>query len=488
MSGFSPFDERFINKYPERPQSGQGHEWMRNEGWTLTRLTGRWLACLSAMPVLLLLYLCMAVTAHADATTTSDSNGMTALRLGTVSVDGQQALRLVVETNTPATVKMSLLSAPYRLVIDMRDVAWQIDSLPKKGRLDRSPATAYRFGQPEPGIGRLVIELDSPSAPFRAFALPPNKGGHRLVIDMADNGRTAFQVAAAALRDSKPIQFGGADLTNDQRAADAETKMVASAITPPVPKPKQAKPTVRVTPAVAVPTPLKRPNRWVVFIDAGHGGKDPGAIGRAGTKEKDITLAAAIELARQLQATGQIRAVLSRRDDRYLKLRQRIKLARVQNADLFVSLHADSAASKSARGMSVFTLSETASDKEAAALARNENKADLIGGPDLRVEDPEAANELLRMFQRESMNQSTHFAGKILQEIRDMPGGDKRGHRFAGFAVLKAPDMPSVLVEMGFLSNREDESNLNREHYRRKLAGRLTDAIVKYLEEFGPEI
>ena len=139
---------------------------MRNEGWTLTRLTGRCLACLSAMLVLLLLHLCMAVTAHADATTTntSDSNGLTALRLGTVSVDGQQALRLVVETNTPATVKMSLLSAPYRLVIDMRDVGWQIDSLPKKGRLDRSPATAYRFGQPEPGIGRLVIELDSPSA------------------------------------------------------------------------------------------------------------------------------------------------------------------------------------------------------------------------------------------------------------------------------------------------------------------------------------
>ena len=176
------------------------------------------------------------------------------------------------------------------------------------------------------------------------------------------------------------------------------------------------------------------------------------------------------------------------RDDKYLKLRQRIKLARAQNADLFVSLHADSAASKSARGMSVFTLSETASDKEAAALARNENKADLIGGPDLGVEDPEAANELLRMFQRESMNQSTHFAGKILEEIRDMPGGDKRGHRFAGFAVLKAPDMPSVLVEMGFLSNREDEANLNRKSYRRKLAGRLTGAIVRYLEEFGPEI
>jgi N-acetylmuramoyl-L-alanine amidase len=453
---------------------------MMDKGQTLTRLTNLLPASLLAM--LMFVQLCMAGAVNAA------ENGLTALRLGSVSVDGQPALRLVVETSTPATVKMSLLSAPYRLVIDMRDVAWQIDSLPKKGRLDRSPATAYRFGQPEPGTGRLVIEMDSPAAPFRAFALPPNKGGHRLVIDMADNGRTAFQVAAAALRDSKPIQFGGAELTNDQRAVGAETKMVASAITPPIPKPKQAKPAVTVTPAVAVPKPQKRPNRWVVFIDAGHGGKDPGAIGRAGTKEKDITLAAAIELARQLRGTGQIRAVLSRRDDRYLKLRQRIKLARAQNADLFVSLHADSAASKSARGMSVFTLSETASDKEAAALARNENKADLIGGPDLGVEDPEAANELLRMFQRESMNQSTHFAGKILQEIRDMPGGDKRGHRFAGFAVLKAPDMPSVLVEMGFLSNREDEANLNRKSYRRKLAGRLTGAIVRYLEEFGPEI
>ena len=446
----------------------------------MTRLT----SFLSPLLLAMLVFgqLCTSGTVNAA------ENGLTGLRLGSVSVDGQSALRLVVETSTPATVKMSLLTAPYRLVIDMRDVAWQIDSLPPKGRLDRPPATAFRFGQLEPGTGRLVIEMTSPAAPFRAFALPPNKSGHRLVIDMADNGRTAFQVAAAALRESQPIQFGGAELTNDQRAVGAEMKMVASAITPPTPKPKQAKLAVTVTPAVGVPKPQKRPNRWVVFIDAGHGGKDPGAIGRAGTKEKDITLAAAIELARQLQASGQIRAVLSRTDDRYLKLRQRIKLARAQNADLFVSLHADSAASKSARGMSVFTLSETASDKEAAALAQNENKADLIGGPDLGVEDPEVANELLRMFQRESMNQSTHFAGKILQEIRDMPGGDKRGHRFAGFAVLKAPDMPSVLVEMGFLSNSEDEANLNRKSYRRKLAGRLTGAIVRYLEEFGPEI
>ena len=192
----------------------------------MTRLTRFSPPFLLAM--LVFVQLCTSGTVNAA------ENGLTGLRLGSVSVGGQTALRLVVETSTLATVKMSLLTGPYRLVIDMRDVAWQIDSLPPKGRLDRPPATAFRFGQLEPGTGRLVIEMTSPAAPIRAFALPPNKSGHRFVIDMADNGRTAFQVAAAALRDSQPIQFGGAELTNDQRALGAEMKMVASAITPPI--------------------------------------------------------------------------------------------------------------------------------------------------------------------------------------------------------------------------------------------------------------
>ena len=121
-------------------------------------------------------------------------------------------------------------------------------------------------------------------------------------------------------------------------------------------------------------------------------------------------------------------------------------------------------------------------------MARKENDADLIGGPDLAVEDPEAAGALVRMFQRESMNQSARFAAAILKRIRDLPGGDKRGHRFAGFAVLKAPDMPSVLVEMGFLSNQKDEANLKLKSYRRDLSRRLTKAIVTYLNEYGPKI
>ena len=131
----------------------------------------------------------------------------------------------------------------------------------------------------------------------------------------------------------------------------------------------------------------------------------------------------------------------------------------------------------------MFSLSDKASDKEAAYLARSENKADLIGGPDLDIEDPLAANELLRMFQRESMNESAYFADAILSEIRDLPGGDKRGHRFAGFAVLKSPDIPSVLVEMGFLTNKTDEQNLRRTAYIEGLADRLTRAILNYLKQ-----
>jgi N-acetylmuramoyl-L-alanine amidase len=227
---------------------------------------------------------------------------------------------------------------------------------------------------------------------------------------------------------------------------------------------------------------VQRPKTFVVAIDAGHGGKDPGALGKRGTREKDITLKAAKMLAEELQKTANITPILIRDTDRFYKLRTRIKRARDKQADIFVSLHADSAPNSKARGISVFSLSGTASDKEAAYLANRENKADLIGGPDLDGEDPVAANALLRMFQRESMNESAKLATVFLSYIKDLPGGDKRGHRFAGFAVLKSPDIPSILVEMGFLSNRQDEKNLRDDSYLRGLSKRLSRAISLYLE------
>ena len=406
-------------------------------------------------------------------------SAITGLRIGGVEIDGQQALRVVVETDRPVQAQLTLLEGPYRFVVDIPNAAWRVDGVPRSGAIGRAPATAYRYGRPDPQTGRVVIEMAAPAAPVRRFALPAGEGrGHRLVFDLADKGQTAFQIAAKTVAREGLRGYGNG---NEAAPAAAPPSKAKPESTPAAPRQAKLAPS---PPQPATPSP--RAN-WTVFIDAGHGGKDPGAIGKSKTQEKHITLAAATELARQLEATGVIRPILSRSDDRYLKLRQRINLARQQQADVFISLHADAAPSSKARGISIFTLSDTASDKEAELLARNENKADLIGGPDLAVEDPEAADELLRMFQRESMNQSTYLASTILRHIRDMPGGDKRGHRFAGFAVLKAPDMPSVLVEMGFITNRQDEANLKTAEYRAKLTERLARAIVAYLVEYGPQ-
>ncbi|WP_332924206.1 N-acetylmuramoyl-L-alanine amidase [Candidatus Puniceispirillum sp.] len=413
------------------------------------------------------------------------NNNITAIRLGDVSIDGIKGLRLVIETKNPAKASMLLLEQPFRLVVDLEQTDWQASNLPRIGKLTKAPAKSYRFGNPKPDTGRLVIELSAPAAPRRIFRLPPSAGGHRLVIDMIDNGTTAFTLAARALAARPNVEVEAIE-KEASSANGADTVPVTRTVMVPKAKPKTDPQQAQGERSISMAVPKTPPKKWVVFIDAGHGGKDPGAIGLAGTKEKDITLAASHELARQLRATGRVIPILARKDDRYLKLRERIRLARAKKSDLFISLHADSAANKSAHGLSVFTLSETASDKEAAALARNENKADLIGGPDLGVEDPETASELLRMFQRESMNQSTYFASDILSQIRDLRGGDRRGHRFAGFAVLKAPDMPSVLIEMGFLSNRKDEVNLRSQAYRRLLCQRITKAVISYLQKYGP--
>ena len=402
---------------------------------------------------------------------TSAPNAITGLRLGQIDVQGQVGLRIVVEMQSRPETRLLLLDSPWRLVIDSPSTSWDSRLLPA-GDLMKAPASRYRFGHPAPDISRLVIELDAPATPVRAFILQPTEDGgvgYRFVVDLIDGGPTRFAVARQALAKSR-----------FQPEERAETVTPLSSVPLPTSRPDKA---LQSKPKIAAPiTPAQRPKTFVVAIDAGHGGKDPGALGKKGTREKDITLKAAKMLAEELRETANITPILIRNSDRYYKLRTRIKRARDKQADIFVSLHADSAPNSKARGISVFSLSDRASDKEAAYLAQRENKADLIGGPDLDGEDPVAANALLRMFQRESMNESAKLASVILSNIKDLPGGDKRGHRFAGFAVLKSPDIPSILVEMGFLSNRQDEKNLRDNSYLRGLSKRLARAVSLYLE------
>ena len=400
----------------------------------------------------------------------SASNAITGLRLGQVDVDGQSGLRIVVEMNARPQTRLLLLESPWRLAIDSPSTDWESRLLPA-GDLARAPASGYRFGHPTPDIGRLVIELDTPAAPVRAFILQSAEDGsvgYRFVVDLIDGGPTRFAVARQALAKSR--------FQPEERPATPATISSLASVAMPASRPDRA---LQSGPKAA---PDQRPKTFIVAIDAGHGGKDPGALGKRGTREKDITLKAAKMLAEELRKSVHITPILIRDSDRFYKLRTRIKRARDKQADIFVSLHADSAPNTKARGISVFSLSDTASDKEAAYLAKRENKADLIGGPDLDGEDPVAANALLRMFQRESMNESAKLATAILSNIKDLPGGDKRGHRFAGFAVLKSPDIPSILVEMGFLSNRQDEKNLRDDSYLRRLSKRLARAISRYLE------
>jgi N-acetylmuramoyl-L-alanine amidase len=235
--------------------------------------------------------------------------------------------------------------------------------------------------------------------------------------------------------------------------------------------------------SLAMVTPMLKPSgpkKRLIAIDPGHGGIDPGATGVSGVYEKNITMAVARAVKRRLQATGRYEVLLTRDRDVFVRLRDRVEIARKAGADLFLSIHADTIANKKIRGASVYTLSEKASDKEAAALAEQENKADLIAGVDLSRENPEVTNILIDLAQRETMNQSARFAGLLVGSLKRDVRLLRNSHRFAGFVVLKAPDIPSVLIELGFLSNRYDERLLRDRRHRAKLAGAITAAIDRY--------
>ena len=229
----------------------------------------------------------------------------------------------------------------------------------------------------------------------------------------------------------------------------------------------------------------KLPARRIVVLDPGHGGVDPGCIGSSGSYEKEIALATATEVAVLLEASKRYRVQLTRDDDEFISLEDRVARARQAHGDLFLSIHADAIPNSSVRGASVFTLSERASDAEAAALAQRENKADLIAGIDLSRHAPEVSNILLDLARRQTNNLSITLARKLVGELGRSVPLLTNSHRSAGFAVLKAPDIPSALVEIGCLSNREEERLLNMSGYQRKLAASIARSVNDYFDQLG---
>ncbi|MDA8726084.1 N-acetylmuramoyl-L-alanine amidase [Alphaproteobacteria bacterium] len=361
------------------------------------------------------------------------------IRLGVTA----ERTRLVLDLGAKVDFDIFLLDRPRRVVVDLPSLAWPTDQPTVDGLVQK-----IRFGQFTADKSRLVIDAKGPVRVAKSFLLPPSSGlPHRLVIDLVKTGNKEF-----------------ADQVAKDRAAKRSAKKAAPAPTPFTPKPrKQAN------------------SKPVIVLDAGHGGVDPGALGRK-AREKSVTLNFTRELAKQLRKTGKYKVYLTRNRDIYIPLRQRVNIARKHNADLFISIHADAIKRKNVRGMSIYTLSETASDKEAAALAKKENQSDIIAGIDFADQPPEVANILIDLAQRETKNLSVKFANLVVDNARGKTRLLDRTHRFAGFRVLKAPDVPSVLIELGFLTNRSDEKQLLSTAWRRKVAGALVNSVNGFFD------
>jgi N-acetylmuramoyl-L-alanine amidase len=413
--------------------------------------------------------------------------------------------RLVFELSQATEFRAFVLADPYRLIVDMPRLDWRPGAIPVPAGGD---VLGVREGDLAPGPGgsalsRIVIDMRRPVAVKAAFLIGPANGKpERLVVDFAAVGDAAFAAArnevhgtlgagpAADMQASiAPPPSAPHSTTMPPVSPSSMEPSYAPALSAPPPglpghKPERAAGLAASPYADMAPPPLAPGEKPLIIIDAGHGGVDPGAIGAGGVFEKNVTLAMARELKRQLEETRAYRVHLTRDSDIYLKLHERVDIARARKADLFISLHADSVNRANIRGASVYTLSEKASDQQTALLADRENRADLIAGVDLSGEDKQVAGILVDLAMRDTMNQSSFFANTLVSDLRRSGVSIlEKPHRHAGFAVLKAPDIPSVLIEMGFLSNRSEAGKLSDAAYRSRFAHALVGGIGAYFDQ-----
>lgn len=378
--------------------------------------------------------------------------------------------RLVFDLSNATDFRTFALPNPWRLVIDFPESNWHAGGLP---RAPGSGVKGLRQGRLGNGISRVVLDLDKPIA-LRAAFLLPHTGGKpdRLVVDFSAVSAGSF----AATKDKVlgTLNAPAMEIEPESAPSPASGTITTSALAVPVAPIPERRPDAREE------KPREKP---LVVIDPGHGGVDPGAIGANRLLEKNVTLALGKALRDRLLDTGRYRVKMTRDTDTYLHLGERVAFARHNKADLFVSLHADSIGKSDVRGASIYTLSEKASDAQSAKLAERENQSDLIAGIDMRSEDKEVASILVDLAMRETMNQSRFFANTVVtrmdsQGLRTL----ENPHRFAGFAVLKAPDIPSVLIENGFMSNASDARLLSQDGYRRQVADAIVSGIDAYFE------
>ncbi len=350
-----------------------------------------------------------------------------------------KAMHLEIDFDKRPEAIPSLLASPYRLVLDMPETLFALDG-------DNAPAggliASYRFGLMQAGRSRMVLAMNGP---FSASSPQINSSAdgkrHTLSIELKSATAEAFKTALAnQIMSTSSVAGGKGDRVGQSKAEKLFT----------------------------------------VVIDPGHGGIDGGATGINGAVEKAVTLAFARELKARLSTVQGVRVFLTRDDDRFIALDERVRIARQLDASLFVSIHADTIRDKTLRGATVYTLSDKASDEVAHAVALQENLSDAIGGVEVKIEDQEVADILIDLTRRETMQFSVKFARALVESIQRKAKTINNPQRSAGFRVLKAPDVPSVLVELGYLSNPDDEKSVSDPVWRHGVLDEMAKAIGEY--------
>lgn len=392
--------------------------------------------------------------------------------------------RVTLEGDALPVFSHLIVKNPERLVVDLEGVEFNsvLGSLPGKIAESDPYIKLIRAGRFKPGVVRLVIELKQEIRP-QIFTLKPiGNYGHRLVIDLFP--AVPIDPLLALLEKGAPDEAAQGEF---EAKPDTEEWGADTAVARVETKPDAVRPETKPE---RKPKPRGDDNvtRLVtIVLDPGHGGEDPGALGRGGSQEKNVTLEVARRLRAKIEAQPNMRVALTRDADFFVPLHQRVNKARRLQADLFVSIHADAFVKPTARGSSVFALSERGASSSAARwLAQKENEADLIGGVNFENRDPLLARTLLDLSQTATINDSLKLGKAVLSELGQINTLHKPEVEQAGFAVLKAPDIPSILVETAFISNPEEEKRLNDDAYQDKMADAILRGIKRYLAKNPP--
>ena len=378
--------------------------------------------------------------------------------------------RFVLDLDKTVPFRAFALADPYRVVVDVPQINFQLPA--GTGAAGRGLIKAFRYGLVMPGGSRIVFDLTGPSKIANSYVLEAANGQpSRLVLEFAETDSASF--VQSLTTESRPeLRPAIADAVANAPAAEAKSDAG------PEPKPSDAK-------------PESADSRPLIVIDPGHGGPDNGTQAN-GQNEKSLVLAFGLALRDRIEKGGKYRVVMTRTDDTFIPLNDRVKIARSQSAALFVSIHADFLPHREGdvQGATIYTVSDRASDAEAERLAEAENKADAIGGVNLTEEPTDVADILIDLAQRETRTFSNRFARLLAGEMKNATRMYKHPLKSAGFRVLKAPDVPSVLVELGYVSNKSDLEHLVSENWRSKTVGSMAQAIdaffAKRLATAGP--